>query len=88
MALDLVGSASAACLLDRIEVATLAVGLANIDTLEHSAPMTHMVVDREDRAASGITDDCSFSVAVDAAGGIDTDLGKLSLGSCRSEMGV
>ncbi len=58
MALDLVGSASAACLLDRIEVATLAVGLANIDTLEHSAPMTHMVVDREDRAASGITDDC------------------------------
>lgn len=44
-------------LMERVQVATLAVSLGNVDTLiEHPASMTHGPVPREDRLNQGITD--------------------------------
>jgi methionine-gamma-lyase len=44
-------------LMDRVQVATLAVSLGGVETLvEHPASMTHAGMAREDRLAAGITD--------------------------------
>lgn len=76
IAFDLGGYKAATRFLDRIELATLAVSLGNIDTLvEHPASMTHSVVDPEDRAASGITDGLvRMSVGLEAVDDIIADL--------------
>jgi methionine-gamma-lyase len=76
LAFDLGGYEAATRFLERIELCTLAVSLGNIDTLiEHPASMTHRVVDRADRIASGITDGLvRLSVGLEAAGDIIADL--------------
>ena len=44
-------------MMDRVQVATLAVSLGNVDTLvQHPASMTHRNTPRERRLAAGITD--------------------------------
>ncbi|MEN8237973.1 MAG: PLP-dependent aspartate aminotransferase family protein, partial [Actinomycetota bacterium] len=56
IAFDLGSYDAATRFLDRVELATLAVSLGNIDTLvEHPASMTHRLVDPDERASSGIT---------------------------------
>ncbi|MEN8240037.1 MAG: PLP-dependent transferase, partial [Actinomycetota bacterium] len=62
--------------LDRVELATLAVSLGNIDTLvEHPASMTHRLVDPDERASSGITDGLiRVSVGLETVDDIVADL--------------
>jgi len=58
MSFELIGGMQAGIrLMERVQVATLAVSLGNVDTLiEHPASMTHGPVPREDRLNQGITD--------------------------------
>jgi methionine-gamma-lyase len=76
IAFDLGSYEAAARFLDRVELATLAVSLGNIDTLiEHPASMTHQVVPDEERAASGITDGLiRMSVGLESVDDIVDDL--------------
>ncbi len=51
------GLEAGARMMDRIQIATLAVSLGNVDTLiQHPASMTHRNTPREERLAAGITD--------------------------------
>ncbi len=58
IAFDLKGGLEAGKrMMDRVQVATLAVSLGNVDTLvQHPASMTHRNTPREKRLAAGITD--------------------------------
>jgi methionine-gamma-lyase len=58
IAFDLKGGLEAGKqMMDRVQVATLAVSLGNVDTLiQHPASMTHRNTPREQRLAAGITD--------------------------------
>ena len=51
------GLEAGARMMDRIQIATLAVSLGNVDTLiQHPASMTHRNTPRDERLAAGITD--------------------------------
>lgn len=76
IAFDLGSYDAATRFLDRVELATLAVSLGNIDTLvEHPASMTHRLVDPDERASSGITDGLiRVSVGLETVDDIVADL--------------
>jgi methionine-gamma-lyase len=63
-------------LMERVQVATLAVSLGNVDTLiEHPASMTHGPVPRQDRMSQGITDGLvRLSVGIENLPDLLTDL--------------
>jgi methionine-gamma-lyase len=63
-------------MMDKVELATLAVSLGMVDTLiEHPASMTHSKVSPEDRLNQGITDGLvRLSVGIEYAGDIIADL--------------
>jgi methionine-gamma-lyase len=63
-------------MMDRVQVATLAVSLGNVDTLvQHPASMTHRNTPREKRLAAGITDGLvRLSVGIENSEDIVRDL--------------
>ena len=65
-------------MLNRVELATLAVSLGTVDTLiQHPASMTHAVVLTEVREKAGITDGLiRLSVGIESAVDIIDDLNK------------
>jgi methionine-gamma-lyase len=76
IAFDLGSYDAAAGLLDRVQLAALAVSLGNVDTLiQHPASLTHRMVPPEERAASGITDGLvRLSVGLEGVEDIIADL--------------
>jgi methionine-gamma-lyase len=77
IAFDLKGGLEAGKqMMDRVQVATLAVSLGNVDTLvQHPASMTHRNTPREERLAGGITDGLvRLSVGIEDANDLVKDL--------------
>jgi len=70
------GLEAGAAMMNRVELATLAVSLGNVDTLiQHPASMTHAAMPREARLQAGITDGLvRLSVGVENVADIIADL--------------
>jgi methionine-gamma-lyase len=70
------GLKAGARMMDRINIATLAVSLGNVDTLiQHPASMTHRNTSREERLAAGISDGLvRLSVGIEDAEDLIRDL--------------